>query len=152
MQTAAQITDNYRAVRARLWGSPTVGRVVLPRRAEAPEKPAAPAPINWKIVQVKGRKKRRKALPQGVFEPTVQAACAKWGVERAEVFSDVRKRACVLARIEIIQALHSAGWTYCGIGKWINKDHSSVLHLQKKYPLDGEAYLRLAQMELESRK
>lgn len=152
MQTAAQIVDNYRAVRARLWGPATTGRVTIHRPVKPPEPAPMQAPIKRQIVQVKGRKKGRKALPQGVFEPTVQGACAKWRVDRDEVFSDCRKRPCVLARIEIIQALHAAGWSYSGIGRRMNKDHSSVLHLHKKYALHSEAYLRLAQMEMEKRK
>jgi hypothetical protein len=53
----------------------------------------------------------------------------------------------VLVRIDVINDLHNVGWSYAGIGRALNMDHSSVLHLHKKYTPDSDAYKKLVAKE-----
>jgi len=147
MQTASEIISNYRAVRSRLWGAPAKPVVTYKPPAPAVLKTGKPRRVSFKIIHVKGRHWRRQSLPQGVLEKSLKAACERWGVAASDVMGKRRYRLCVLVRIDVIQDLHDVGWSYAGIGRALNMDHSSVLHLHKKYTPDSDAYRRLVALE-----
>ena len=148
MQTASEIISNYREVKSRLWGAPAKPVVTYKPPAPAVLKTGKPRRVSFKIIHVKGRKRpRRQSLPQGALDRSLKAACKRWGEAASEVLGKRRYRRCVLVRIDVINDLHNVGWSYAGIGRALNMDHSSVLHLHKKYTPDSDAYRRLVAAE-----
>lgn len=54
-------------------------------------------------------------------------AAANHGTTLNRVLSESRSRAEVYARREVMHRLHAEGASYSQIGRWLNRDHSTVM-------------------------
>lgn len=81
------------------------------------------------------------------FEPfTVPEiiACIAWhmGVEPSDIIGDRRHEKTVLARNVVAYVLVKHGNSSSQVGKWINRDHSSVLHAIKNFEKNATDKMR----------
>lgn len=50
------------------------------------------------------------------------------GLDLEEMLSTSRRAECVDARLEIYRELRKAGWSYPRIGKFVGRDHTTIMH------------------------
>lgn len=55
-------------------------------------------------------------------------ACDAFGVNETELLSPRRYLYLVRARWAVMYALRAAGWSYPRIGKWMGRDHATVIN------------------------
>lgn len=64
-------------------------------------------------------------------------AAANHKTTPTRVLSDCRTRRDVYARREVMRRLYDEGFSYSQIGRWLNRDHSTVMfglgHIQKHF-------------------
>jgi len=85
----------------------------LSRHTAAKDQPPATADLN----------------PETMIQDTIYAICAKHKITKEKLLSRFRYRHLVAARKEVSEILEKAGYTYSDIGRALNRDHSTVLHL-----------------------
>lgn len=61
---------------------------------------------------------------------------ARAGVTVAEVLGERRQRFIAWARARVCVRLREQGFSYCGIGDRIGRDHTTVLHAMKRTDLN----------------
>ncbi len=59
----------------------------------------------------------------------IKAAAAKHGISVDEMRGKQRFAKCCAARYDAYRALDALGWTSGQIGKFFNRDHTTVLHV-----------------------
>lgn len=65
-------------------------------------------------------------------------AAANHGTTLNRVLSEARSRPEVYARREVMRRLHAEGVSYAQIGRWLNRDHATVMYglgvIKKTFP------------------
>ncbi len=90
---------------------------------------------------VQAEKKHLKVVNRSAFHSGIKGqvvtALALRGVTLDEARGTSRRRHIVHARRAVMALLHDHGWSTTGIGKFLNRDHSTVVHALKKARLNA---------------
>lgn len=128
MQSAQQLTEHYRSVRARLYSPPNAVKprliVVVPATPEPPEV-VTPAHVDidrdWLLIATD--------IPRVFWKRVVLDIASSHRLTIAQIFSDQRSKHIVKARHESFYRLHrELGMSLAQIGRHFRMDHTSVLH------------------------
>ena len=76
------------------------------------------------------------------FRALVAGVCAAHGIEMSTVISKTRRQRIVRVRQEIAYHAIRFGWGYAQVGRWMAKDHSTVIHSARRMEkmIDGGEY------------
>ena len=80
----------------------------------------------------------RMMTPGERTEREVEKIIRDNGLVWRDVFSDDRRRKVVRVRAFIVRMLRARGWSYPVIGRYLGRDHSSIMHLMDRYLTDDE--------------
>lgn len=62
----------------------------------------------------------------------VRLSAAVYGTTAKKVRGDCRDALNVRARHAVMRRLHEDGFSFAQIGRWMNRDHTTVLHAVRK--------------------
>lgn len=62
----------------------------------------------------------------------VELAASVHGTTPAAIFSRSRKRVDAYARADVMQRLREDGFTLQQIARWLDRDHSTVIHMLRR--------------------
>ncbi|CAB5187344.1 Chromosomal replication initiator, DnaA C-terminal [uncultured Caudovirales phage] len=128
------LTDHYKAVRARLNGSPP-----------------APAPLTiptgWDVVEPEPEPEPTPLPPPRLLppDPMAGAGCApdtkavilpvlgRHSMTWAQIVAYNNKRAYVRARSEVYVLLRTRGWSYLQIARLFGRDHTTIVNSVQRY-------------------
>lgn len=108
------IVEHYKEVRRRL--------NTVPPKPPKPPKPQPPKPVHPEILTPYQRTVRESAIP----------ILKKYDLTLEDVRGERRFRCMHRARWEIAVALTNRGWSTLKIGRFLNKDHTTVVHYLKR--------------------
>ena len=66
--------------------------------------------------------------------------CKKYGLEKDRVLSKSRSQYIVLCRTEIIKELRTLGLSFLEIGRFLGRDHSSIMNLFYGWKKNGKSF------------
>lgn len=64
----------------------------------------------------------------------IEAVAAEFGLSYGEVIGTGRTRRFVAARAVVARILRDRGWSTTQIGRWLHRDHSTIIHLLAHWP------------------
>lgn len=117
--TADELLAHYKEVRLRLRNP---ANKVAPKPIEPPQE--EPPPVTFFTYPKRSKRPPNTRNARPIIEPILK----RLGVTWTEIIDDRRWRPLVLARREVCVALRDAGWSYEAIGRYINRDHSTVIY------------------------
>lgn len=121
--TAADLRENYRKVRARLWPAPPPTPVVVPAQAPEPLPPPPPPPPPPRT-----NVPRPVALRDMLFRLVEHET----GFKRIALASRRRTDPYVDARCILFWLGHRQHFSYPQLGRWCKRDHTTVLHCVRR--------------------
>lgn len=156
--TPQDLVAHYRAVKARLAARqaprPAPVSQALPPLVQAPQAPAQALGAKRKRAPRKSRAKPRAPLPavvlvrangdpppppaepsrpharvRKIVEPILRARETPWD----DVVSPSRRHELIATRIVVYVALHNAGFSMKQIGRFCERDHTTILHYLRKW-------------------
>lgn len=75
----------------------------------------------------------RVVSPREVIERDVAAILEEAGIVEREFYSRMRERRVVRARAMVARYLRARGWSYPRIGKFMGRDHTTIMSVIGKY-------------------
>lgn len=134
-------------MRRRMGLPPLPFGVVLVNPDEPPINSDAPAPIvapperaarvtllrRRNIEPPKGSPWAGAPVPRDLGRLVATTAAAAWGVDDAAIFGDHRGQLFSLPRRQVIAVIVAQGYSYASVGRWIGKDHTTVIHAMRRH-------------------
>jgi hypothetical protein len=81
---------------------------------------------------------RQQVAPHALFDATVTQVALRHGISRTDILGKCHKRHFADARSELVVILHDPPhrWSYKYIGKWLNRDHTTIINLYERRSRD----------------
>ncbi len=97
------------------------------------------ARLEAEIAHEEAAEARRARRPLPTTGAVIAATADLYGVTVEQVLSDARAPRVVKARQAACWVLRAQGWTFQGIGRALDRDHSTVIHACNKIDADAAA-------------
>lgn len=146
--TRATLSEHYKAIRARL-GDPRTTQRIIPRERITPTPLPKLEPVTKHAPVV--RRPPPEPIPLPPPKPTARQyvkilhdVATRHDMTPNDIIGKCRSPHFVEARQEAFYLLRLAGYSMLQIGRFCNRDHTTVLHGANKHEakLKGETYIR----------
>ena len=152
VEKAVQAEDGQKRTQAQIASDRAIRNAIDAQQIEAREKRRE---IERRAQQRVRQRKHIEALQSLAERKDVRAAivpvsapeiiaCIAWafGVQPTDVVGDRRKRDFVTARNTCAWVLIQRGNSSCQVGRWLNRDHSTILHAIRMYEANATDAMR----------
>lgn len=147
LMTRAMLSEHYKAIRQRL-GDPRTIRPTIPiERIRPAQLPPVPEPAPEPVIPATPTPLPPPKPNARAYVKILHDVATRHDMTPDDVIGKCRSPRYVKARQEAFYLLRAAGYSMLQIGRFCNRDHTTVLHGANKYEamLKGEQYDRQKQ-------